>query len=142
MLPGFYLGLVSTVQYSLDTCRLYTTHTSLQWEETSDTRTVTGMEAGMRTHASLPALLTDVLGCAVTRVTSAAAAAPSLGLASSTDSLVVETEAGAELRLFLKIRRAGSQAETWDTTFGLYRQRHTTLTSILGSNRGDNCSHI
>ena len=95
----------------------------------------------MRTHASLPALLTDVLGCGVTRVTSAAAAAPSLGLASSTDSLVVETEAGAELRLFLKIRRAGSQAETWDTIFSLYRQCHTTLTSILGFHCGS-LSHI
>lgn len=89
----------------------------------------------MRSHASLSALLTEVLGCAVTRVTSAAAASPSLGLASSTDSLVVVTEAGAELRLFLKIRRAGSQAETWDTTFGLYRQRDTTVTSILGFHR-------
>ena len=140
MLPGFYLGLVSTVQSRY----MQTVHNTIhvKWEETSDTRTVTVMEAGMRTHASLPALLTDVLGCAVTRVTSAAAAAPSLGLASSTDSLVVETEAGAELRLFLKIRRAGSQAETWDTTFGLYRQRHTTLTSILGFHRGNNCSHI
>ena len=63
----------------------------------------------MRSHASLSALLTEVLGCAVTRVTSAAAASPSLGLASSTDSLVVVTEAGSELRLFLKIRRAGAR---------------------------------
>ena len=126
-------GFLSRVsEYSTVQSRyMQTVHNTIhvKWEvETSDTRTVTLMEAGMRTHASLPALLTDVLGCAVTRVTSAAAAAPSLGLASSTDSLVVETEAGTELRLFLKIRRAGSQAETWDTTFGLYRQRDTTLT--------------
>ena len=72
----------------------------------------------MQSFTSLQELLTSVLGVEVT-ISSTQEAAQ--GQASATASLELVTEAGAELAVFLKIRRAGSRAEDWDRVFNLYR---------------------
>ena len=72
----------------------------------------------MQSFTSLQDLLTSVLGVRLTICSTQEAAR---GQASATASLELVTEAGAELAVFLKIRRAGSRAEDWDRVFNLYR---------------------
>ena len=72
----------------------------------------------MQSFTSLQDLLTSVLGVRLTICSTQEAAQ---GQASATASLELVTEAGAELAVFLKIRRAGSRAEDWDRVFNLYR---------------------
>ena len=72
----------------------------------------------MQSFTSLQDLLASVLGVRLTICSTQEAAR---GQASATASLELVTEAGAELAVFLKIRRAGSRAEDWDRVFNLYR---------------------
>ena len=54
-----------------------------------------------------------------------------MGMASSTKSLTLELKDNSVLRLFLKIRREGSEAENLDKVFGLFNREKTMYGTIL-----------
>ena len=54
-----------------------------------------------------------------------------MGMASSTKSLTLELKDNSVLRLFLKIRREGSEAEKLDKVFGLFNREKTMYGTIL-----------